>query len=81
MECVTEDVAECVTYDVLVLRGTLAVLWAVASLFRTSYSVLVLVFMYKPTEHVKAVSGLKANSGVRKSVGREAYYAQTGIYV
>ena len=24
---------------------------------------------------------LKANSGVRKSVGREAYYAQTGIYV
>ena len=24
---------------------------------------------------------LNANSGVRKSVGREAYYAQTGIYV
>ena len=24
---------------------------------------------------------LKANSGVRKSVGREAYYAQTGLYV
>ena len=23
----------------------------------------------------------KANSGVRKSVGKEAYYAQTGIYM
>ena len=45
-------------HDVEVLRRALAIFWAVALLFRTSYSVLVLVFMYKPTEHVKAVSGI-----------------------
>ena len=31
-------------------------------------------------EHLVHSCALKANSGVRKSVGREAYYAQTGMY-
>jgi len=35
------------------------------------------VFSLKPL----SPAALKANSGVRKSVGRKAYYAQTGIYI
>ena len=35
--------------------------------------------IFKPGVHLR--TSLKANSGVRKSVGRETYHAQTGIYV